>query len=385
MSEGQSYSTTGIFVSWAAVPLYSSVVGMILYASYLMYTDLRSYNTQPGSAENFDNSKKDEDVLLEEARISCDSSTQSTATPEAARYQNLVHTYRTKANRKWIETHAVRGISLGINTGECFGLLGPNGAGKTTTLSILTGEVRPPTGGRVTVFGNDMASTEGMKAAYDVLGLCPQVDPLWEFVTGREHLHFYGRIKGVPESTLHEKADALLFRLGFDQADMDKGSGTYSGGMKRKLSLGISLIGQSPLLFLDEPSAAVDAGAKRHLWKVIKRRRANQTVVLTTHSMEEAEALCDRIAIQVQGQLRCLGSPTHIKHKYGSGYQLEIFSETGSGSRSGANDPDVMSKFLRRQLSPEIKLLEFHAGRYLYQLPQIGGKLSLGSLAQFRD
>merc|ERR1712061_194908 len=106
-----------------------------------------------------------------------------------------------------------------------------------------------------------------------------------------------------------------------------KPAGKYSDGMKRKLSVGIALIGHSPILFLDEPSAAVDAGAKRHLWQVIRRRGPDQTVVLTTHSMEEAEALCDRIAIQVGGQLRCLGTPVDIKRKYGSGYQLEIFSQ----------------------------------------------------------
>merc|ERR1719230_1730151 len=108
------------------------------------------------------------------------------------------------------------------------------------------------------------------------------------------------------------------------------GSGKYSGGMKRKLSVGIALIGHSRMLFLDEPSAAVDAGAKRHLWNVIKNRATDQTVVLTTHSMEEAEALCDRLAIQVKGQLRCLGTPMQIRNKYGFGYQLEIYSAAQS-------------------------------------------------------
>merc|ERR1711959_325274 len=128
--------------------------------------------------------------------------------------------------------------------------------------------------------------------------------------------------------------------------DADKAAKLYSGGMKRKLSLGIALIGHSPMLFLDEPSAAMDAGAKRHLWQVIKRRAPNQTVVLTTHSMEEAEALCDRIAIQVKGQLRCLGTPGQIKKKYGSGYQLEIFSNNGNVTE--------MTGFLQTKLSPQI-------------------------------
>eukprot|EP00913_Durusdinium_trenchii_P024376 g22885.t1 len=200
-----------------------------------------------------------------------------------------------------------------------------------------------------------------MEEAYRNLGVCPQVDPLWEHLTGKEHLMFFGRIKGVPEADLSRTVDALLYRLGLDGADANRKTTEYSGGMKRKLSLAIALIGRSPVLFLDEPSAAVDAGAKRHLWKVIQRRGREQTVVVTTHSMEEAEALCDRIAIQdrvgargekrrkshrwvgelvasvkrskmqVRGQLRCLGSPLHIKAKYGSGYQLELFSNDRRG------------------------------------------------------
>jgi len=296
------------------------------------------------------------------------------------RYLNLSHTYRTKVHRTWKETHAVRGISLGIKAGECFGLLGPNGAGKTTTLSVLTGEVRPPTAGRLFVCGQDIVSPVGLAAAYKLLGLCPQVDPLWESVTGRAHLMFYGRIKGVPEASLESTVDALLFRLGLDGADT-KVTGQYSGGMKRKLSLGIALIGYSSLLFLDEPSAAVDAGAKRHLWKVIKMRSRGQTVVLTTHSMEEAEALCDRIAIQVMGQLRCLGSPLHIKHRYGSGYQLELFWKPASGRFTAVAGPaDPIVDFVRSKLTPEAQLLEQHAGRYLFQLPLMGGFLTLGRI-----
>lgn len=222
-----------------------------------------------------------------------------------------------------------------------------------------------------------MSTDVGMTEAYKVLGLCQQVDSLWDSVSGREHLLFYGRIKGVPEAELNDKVNSLLFRLGLEPADADKPSSTYSGGMKRKLSVGISLIGQSPLLFMDEPSAAVDAGAKRHLWKVIKRRAPSQTVVLTTHSMEEAEALCDRIAIQVKGQLRCLGTPSHIKAKYGSGYQLEIYANRSADMRERQ-----LTEFLRSNLSQQINLIEHHAGHYLYQLPPmkgIGG-LSLGKV-----
>eukprot|EP00434_Breviolum_minutum_P015111 symbB.v1.2.013324.t1/scaffold938.1/size150240/17 len=144
--------------------------------------------------------------------------------------------------------------------------------------------------------------------------------------------------------------------------DANRKTTEYSGGMKRKLSLAIALIGRSPLLFLDEPSAAVDAGQE-------------QTVVVTTHSMEEAEALCDRIAIQVRGQLRCLGSPLHIKTKYGSGYQLELFCEDGRG----VSKTQELENFVST-LASGSKLLEHHAGRFLFQLPSLTQNTSLGNI-----
>merc|ERR1719191_426695 len=125
----------------------------------------------------------------------------------------------------------------------------------------------------------------------------------------------------------------LLKALGLDAFDADHPTQTYSGGMKRKLSLAISLIGNPPILLLDEPSAAVDAAAKRHLWRIVKQRGEEQTVILTTHSMEEAEALSDRLAIQVKGRLRCVGTPEHIRNTHGAGYHLEVI---GASKRGGS-------------------------------------------------
>jgi len=376
----------GVFATWAALPLYISLVTLPLMALNLLRQDVRRRTAVPGRPQEGGSEEKDEDVLAEEQRIM---QSVNQGAEEVVRYLNLSHTYRTKINKQWVETPAVRGISLGVRGGECFGLLGPNGAGKTTTLAALTAEVTPPSAGRLIVCGHDMAVPAGCDAAYRSLGLCPQVDPLWNQLSGRQHLAFYGRIKGVPEAALDSTVAGLFYRLGFEDADVDKVASTYSGGMKRKLSLGIALIGHSDLLFLDEPSAAVDAGAKRHLWKVIKMRRRSQTVVLTTHSMEEAEALCDRIAIQVKGQLRCLGSPLHIKHKYGSGYQLELFCEPravrgGSSVAGETREPaecnDEITRFVHSRLSRAASLLERHAGRYLFQLPPMGpgSELTLG-------
>lgn len=368
------------FGGLSAAPLFLSTISFSLYGAILLWQDSRSYLSSRPAIRQTVGAMQDDDVLLEEQRVATSAPDQ-----EPARYQNLSHSYRVKASGRWQEVHAVRGISLGVRVGECFGLLGPNGAGKTTTLSILTGEVRPATAGRASIFGYDVADAEELAKAYKLLGLCPQIDPLWPSLSGRQHLKFYGRIKGVPEARLTGTVDTLLYRLGLDGPHADKETSQYSGGMKRKLSVAIALIGRSPLLFLDEPSAAVDAGAKRHLWQVIKMRSATQTVVLTTHSMEEAEALCNRIAIQVKGKLRCLGTPSHIKKKYGSGYQLELFLKPGTMSSSSSDLMSQVSRvqaFVRTKLSSDAQLLEQHAGRCLFQLPPMAQNslLTLGKI-----
>eukprot|EP00929_Paragymnodinium_shiwhaense_P064280 TRINITY_DN32188_c0_g1_i1.p1 TRINITY_DN32188_c0_g1~~TRINITY_DN32188_c0_g1_i1.p1 ORF type:complete len:1389 (+),score=233.65 TRINITY_DN32188_c0_g1_i1:111-4277(+) len=319
------------------------------------------------------NSKADEDVKAEEERV-CYASPDS----EACLYRNLQHVYQDKKRT----VHAVRGISLGIQHGECFGLLGPNGAGKTTTLGCLTGEIQPPTAGEVFVAGHSVTGS-GAEKAFKHLGYCPQVDPLFLDLTGRQHLTFYGKMKGIADDKLDAEIDTLFQRLGFEPADRDKATGTYSGGMKRKLSLAIALIGPSKVLFLDEPSAAVDAGAKRLLWQAIKMRAKTKSVIITTHSMEEAEAVCDRIGIQVLGSLRCLGTPIHLKSKYGSGYQMEIRlkSTTAAEEKITFTSTDQVTSFVKSALSSEAQLLEAHDKCYLYQLPRfkVGG-LSLGQV-----
>eukprot|EP00747_Dinoflagellata_sp_TGD_P004853 gnl/TRDRNA2_/TRDRNA2_112198_c3_seq1.p1 gnl/TRDRNA2_/TRDRNA2_112198_c3~~gnl/TRDRNA2_/TRDRNA2_112198_c3_seq1.p1 ORF type:complete len:507 (+),score=110.23 gnl/TRDRNA2_/TRDRNA2_112198_c3_seq1:111-1523(+) len=369
--EDPENSVLDYFFSWSSLPLWGSIMSFSIFGFLLFHCEKNGDSPKAGPPASVDQRFKDDDVLAEEARTSQNEG-ESPSDNEAVCLQGLSHTYLTSNGffRKPVETQAVRGISLGIRKGECFGLLGPNGAGKTTTLAVLTGELRPPSAGKVSIFGHDLRTPQGVMEAFKVLGFCPQQDPLWEFVSGRQHLEFYGRVKGVPEHELKATVDSLLFRLGLDGPDGDKLAGQYSGGMKRKLSVGISLIGHSPLLFLDEPSAAVDAGAKRHLWQVIKMRGPDQTVALTTHSMEEAEALCDRIAVQVKGQLRCLGTSLHIKSKYGSGYQLELFCRSRPSDEH--EQPDLRERvlnFVHSRIAQQATLVENHGERYLFQLP----------------
>jgi len=156
-----------------------------------------------------------------------------------------------------------------------------------------------------------------------LVGYCPQFDALIDNLTGREHLCLFARIKGIPKTQLYEYVQKIIEKLGIREY-ADRPAGTYSGGNKRKLSVGIALIGNPKIVFLDEPTSGVDPASRRFMWSLIATTMQGRSVILTTHSMEECEALCDKIAIMVNGRLRCIGPASHLKAKYGQGYQCEI-------------------------------------------------------------
>ncbi|KAJ4706360.1 ABC transporter A family member 1-like [Melia azedarach] len=218
---------------------------------------------------------------------------------------------------------AVHSLTFSVQAGECFGFLGTNGAGKTTTLSMISGE-EYPTDGTAFVFGKNICSNP--KAARRLIGYCPQFDALLEYLTVQEHLELYARIKGVTEYRIDDVVMEKLVE--FDLLKhANKPSFTLSGGNKRKLSVAIAMIGDPPIVILDEPSTGMDPIAKRFMWEVISRlstRQGKTAVILTTHSMNEAQALCTRIGIMVGGRLRCIGSPQHLKTRFGNYLELEV-------------------------------------------------------------
>ncbi|XP_055347525.1 ABC-type organic anion transporter ABCA8B-like isoform X2 [Paramacrobiotus metropolitanus] len=224
---------------------------------------------------------------------------------------------RTPATKKI----AVNCVTIDVPRGEIFGLLGPNGAGKTTTLSMVSGEVTP-TAGDVHVNGFDIHVQT--QQAIEEMGSCPQIDTLWDELTMREHLELFTILADLHKERRTE--DIEWFANGLDiKEHMDKKSSALSGGTKRKLTFTISMIGNPPVVMLDEPSTGMDPQSKRHLWGMIQNSFCNtRGAILTTHSMEEADALCDRIGILVQGELKCIGSSQHLKNKFGSGYLLEV-------------------------------------------------------------
>ncbi|GMF13566.1 unnamed protein product [Phytophthora lilii] len=218
---------------------------------------------------------------------------------------------------------AVRDLSFGLQRGECFGFLGINGAGKTTTMKMLTGDV-PPSRGSATLGGFDIL-TQQIEVRRQI-GYCPQFDALFDLLSVREHLELFGAIKGVPQSALDRVVKEKIQQLNLSDFE-HKLAGSLSGGNKRKLSVAIAMIGNPAIIFLDEPSTGMDPVSRRFMWDVIadiSTRGKESTIVLTTHSMEECEALCSRVGIMVGGRLRCYGSVQHLKSRFGDGLMFDV-------------------------------------------------------------
>ncbi|KAM4530271.1 phospholipid-transporting ATPase ABCA3 isoform 1-T1 [Odontesthes bonariensis] len=214
---------------------------------------------------------------------------------------------------------AVDRLSLAVGKGECFGLLGFNGAGKTTTFKMLTGDESITSGD---AFIDGYSILRDVKKVQQRIGYCPQFDAVLDHMTGRETLCMYARLRGIPEKYVSACVENVLRSL-LLEPHADKLVRSYSGGNKRKLSAGMALIGGPPVIFLDEPSTGMDPVARRLLWDAITRtRESGKAIIITSHSMEECEALCTRLAVMVNGQFKCLGSPQHLKSKFGSGYTL---------------------------------------------------------------
>ncbi|XP_023324416.1 ATP-binding cassette sub-family A member 9 [Eurytemora carolleeae] len=226
--------------------------------------------------------------------------------------------------------NAVNGVSLKIYSGEITAILGHNGAGKTTLFNMLTG-MTSASGGSAHIFGYDISDPDQMEIVRRMTGICPQHDVLFDELTPREHLQYFGRIRGIEEENLEEEVESILKDIDL----LDKGDSRtdkLSGGQKRKLSVGIALIGDPKLIFLDEPTAGVDPYSRRHLWNILKKRKEGKVILLTTHFMDEADILADRKAIISKGVVRCYGSSLFLKNRFGIGYHLTIVLKSDDGS-----------------------------------------------------
>eukprot|EP01127_Copromyxa_protea_P016846 TRINITY_DN5088_c0_g1_i1.p1 TRINITY_DN5088_c0_g1~~TRINITY_DN5088_c0_g1_i1.p1 ORF type:complete len:787 (-),score=127.35 TRINITY_DN5088_c0_g1_i1:88-2226(-) len=245
---------------------------------------------------------------------------------------------------------AVNGVTFGVSSGECFGLLGPNGAGKTTLLSMISGLL-------------DIDG--GQASAYTTMGFCPQRDILLDSLTVAEHLDLFGIMKGVPSADRQQQTEDLIQKFALQEYSHRK-AGELSGGNKRKLSAAISMVGNPSVIFMDEPSTGMDAVSRRFMWDVITEMKEGRAIILSTHSMEEADRLCNRISILVRGNLRCIGTSQHLKNKYGSGYTIVV--------KASFEQAEIIGAKLKEEF-PEVERVP-SAIDICYEIPQEGVRLS---------
>jgi ABC-2 type transport system ATP-binding protein len=219
---------------------------------------------------------------------------------------------------------AVNQLSLNIRKGEIFGLLGPNGAGKTTTINMMNGLLKP-TKGQIYVGGYNIE--KDLKKVKNLIGVCPQHIAIYKFLTGRENIELFGYLYGMGKDDVKTQTDELIKVLDFEEASERKAKG-YSGGMLSQLNLLMALVSDPEIVFLDEPTVGMDPRARRKMWQFIGSLKSrNKTVLLTTHYIEEAEALSDTVTIIDYGELIALGSPKDLMEKYNAKNLEEVFLE----------------------------------------------------------
>ncbi|XP_065312969.1 phospholipid-transporting ATPase ABCA1-like isoform X2 [Gordionus sp. m RMFG-2023] len=269
---------------------------------------------------------------------------------------------------------AVHGVAFIAEKGECFGLLGVNGAGKTTTFKMVTAETSI-TLGDISVHGVSITKKRGV--ARQFMGYCSQDDSLDQLMTTTEILQFYALIKGICKEDVQSVVDWSITNLDL-VGNEKKLIKNLSEGTKRKLSTAVALVGNPPIILLDEPTTGMDPTARRFLWNCILDLIINDKCILfTSHSMEECEVLCSKVAIMVNGKIKCIGSLQHLKSKYGEGYFVTIKLKLEALSPYYVTSYiDLLINHLK-SIFPTCNIKEKHESRILIHFPQNDLKLSL--------
>ncbi|KAG5484804.1 hypothetical protein LSCM1_06630 [Leishmania martiniquensis] len=252
---------------------------------------------------------------------------------------------------------AVNNLYWSMNGKEISVLLGHNGAGKTTVLNMMTGMVEPDEGD---CYISSYSVCDELDRVRQLIGYCPQHNILWPELTCREHLEYYGKIKGLSGSVLEDAVQLILKEVAL-LSKMKDPSRALSGGQKRKLSVAIAFVGRSPLIFLDEPTAGMDVGARRYTWELLRRMSEAHTILLTTHYMDEADLLGHKIGIMSRGSMQCSGSSLFLKSRLGVGYNMNV-----------SMDPDAEAENVDRlvlSFVPRCEAVSFNGCEIVYKLP----------------
>ncbi len=279
---------------------------------------------------------------------------------------------------------AVRGVDMQVEEGEIFGFLGPNGAGKTTTMRILA-TLMQPTGGHASVAGFDLATQAGK--VREKIGYVSQAGGVEVAATGRENLILQARLYGLSLKKAQERAAILIVALQLETF-ADRAAKTYSGGQKRRLDIALGMAHQPPLLFLDEPTTGLDPQSRAHLWEEVRKLRdSGTTVFLTTHYLDEADALCDRLCIIDGGKIVAEGTPDALKHEV-AGDVVTVGLDSHNGAIQQAQELLSSQDFVR-EIQTEHDHLRLYVERGEQALPLIlrvldGAGLSLQTIALAR-
>jgi len=321
--------------------------------------------------EDIEEEEDDEDVILERNKVKQIIESQTENKPVII-ISNLKKIFMKRISKnckksKEVQTKmAVKDLSLTVSEGEVLGLLGPNGAGKTTTINMITAEYGASKG-KIWVSGYDIQSN--VSGAFQNMGYCSQDNPIWENLTLKEHMKIYCLAHGIPEDTINFTINSYLDALGIREHQNKPGK-ALSGGTKRKLCFAIAMIGNPQVVLLDEPSTGMDPKTKRFMWDTIGKafEGTNRGAILTTHYMDEADALCSKIAIMVMGKLKCIGSNQHLKSKFGQGYVLEIKLNQTKSESSDKTLETGLEDFIFRLFGRNIDEPEIFGNRYIYKI-----------------
>ena len=251
---------------------------------------------------------------------------------------------------------ALENIYFDVSRGELISLLGHNGAGKTTLINTLVGNISITSG--YAIINGINITDENVKTEYkrQLIGLCPQHDILWEELTPYEHIELYASLRNYDKKDIKQIVDIKMKEVNLEQVTNDKVS-TFSGGMKRRISILLSTVGNPNVVFLDEPSTGLDPVNRRFIWKMIKEIKKKSSVILTTHSMSEAEFLSDRICVIKKGKMQCIGNSLELKNIYGDGYVLTFICE---------KDQQEKVKNIILGLNKDIKILSDKGGNLIF-------------------
>ncbi|KAM5213457.1 ABC-type organic anion transporter ABCA8 isoform 5-T6 [Hipposideros larvatus] len=274
---------------------------------------------------------------------------------EAIRIRNVTKEYKGKSDI----IEALKDLALDIYEGQITAILGHSGAGKSTLLNILSG-LSVPTKGSVTVYNNQLSEMADLENISRLTGVCPQSNVQFDFLTVRENLRLFAKIKGIQPQDVEEEIQRVLLELDMKNIQ-DTLAQNLSGGQKRKLTFGIAILGDPQIFLLDEPTAGLDPFSRHRVWSFLKERKADRVILFSTQFMDEADILADRKVFLSKGKLKCAGSSLFLKKKWGIGYHLSL----------QLNEMCVQEKItsLVKQHIPDAKLSAESEGKLVYTLP----------------